>query len=488
MQKNTVRSNFEWGDFEVQAMAEGSDDPWGLKGSTKEQATPWAAPGGGAERPRTFGAAPPPLSSADVKYVGTRGQVFRLSFLRSILTILTFGLARFWMTTRLRRHYWSSVRVGGQPLEYTGTALELFIGFLMAVVILAVYLVVVNLGLSFLGFSLYSGGSFDMLTLLPVFAPLVAILPLTFWAQYRAIRYLLARTRWRGVRFGLEPGAWGYMWRTMGWTLLTILTLGLLYPLQRLNLSRYVTGRMHYGTLPFKQEGRLWPLMSWWLALWAGVVLAVLLPLGLGYLAQIGAGIDPLQEGGPVVFEGAAGPILGGFTFLAAGGLFLGYLAYQVHAFRYLHSNKVLGGASRALVKLSFWRVIGIYLGGALMIGLLTSLFSSILVFVAVFLFSVDPDFLQSVTTASPAELMETLLDPRRLTGLILLALIYLSIFAAVTALTQAYVTMPLLRAAVTSSTIEGLENAGRARQRDHDRQAEAGGFADALGAGVGPV
>ncbi|MEO0361863.1 MAG: DUF898 family protein [Pseudomonadota bacterium] len=427
-----------------------------------------------------WGGGPAAATSDRPEYAGTRGQVFGLALLRSILTILTLGLARFWMTTRLRRHYWSSIRVGGQPLEYTGTAIELFVGFLMAVVILATYLALANLMLFFIGLSYFQGHELGLQL------PLLAILPMTFWAQYRAMRYLFARTRWRGVRFGLEPGAWGYMWRCLGWAFATLFSLGLLYPSQQLNLSRYVTRHMRYGDLRFRQEGRLWPLMRVWLLFWGGLVLLVGAPALLGYFAYVGA--VAAGEGGEATAEAmgegfiawmlGASPLL----LLVVVGL---YLAYQVHAFRYLHSNKVLGGSSHASVRLSFWRVVGIYVGGTLVISIVGSLIAGI---VLAIVFAVAGADMQALSSVFEDGALAELLDPRRLGALIPIVAGYLLAIAVFMALYQAFITMPLLRAAVTTSTIHGLDAAARARQRDHDRQAEAGGFADALGAGVGPV
>ena len=81
-------------------------------------------------------------------------------------------------------------------------------------------------------------------------------MPLIFFAQYRARRYKLARSRWRGVRFGAEKGAWGYALRAMGHWLLTILTLGLMLPRQTFWLEKYKTDRSWYGDGRFVQEGR----------------------------------------------------------------------------------------------------------------------------------------------------------------------------------------------------------------------------------------
>ena len=55
-----------------------------------------------------------------------------LSIVNFILRILTLGIYHFWGKTEVRRRIWSAVRLNGEPLEYTGTGKELFIGFLVA--------------------------------------------------------------------------------------------------------------------------------------------------------------------------------------------------------------------------------------------------------------------------------------------------------------------------------------------------------------------
>ena len=82
---------------------------------------------------------------------GKRGQLFWLTFGRMLVTILTVGIGRFWMTTRLRKYHWSAFQLDDEPFEYTGKAVEKLVGFLIAVAILAVYLTVVNLALAFVG-------------------------------------------------------------------------------------------------------------------------------------------------------------------------------------------------------------------------------------------------------------------------------------------------------------------------------------------------
>lgn len=85
------------------------------------------------------------MSVLTTRFGGDRGDLFFLAMKTGILTLMTAGIYRFWATTRLRRWYWSSVRPGGAPMEYTGTALEKLAGFLLAIIILAFLLTAINL-------------------------------------------------------------------------------------------------------------------------------------------------------------------------------------------------------------------------------------------------------------------------------------------------------------------------------------------------------
>ena len=406
------------------------------------------------------------------KYVGRFWRLFWLALGQTFLTLVTLGVWRFWMMTRMRRYYWSSIRIDGEPLEYTGRPLEKLIGFLIAVVILAVLLVGLNLALAFVGLSYFEC---DPLAL----NALLVLVPLGFWAQYRARRYITARTRWRGIRFGLEPGAWGYMFHALGWWLATLVSFGLLYPLMQLGLARYTTNRTFFGDLRFEQRGGWWPLMKSWLlvwlptAVWAGYAIYLVRQAGIGGVDLS----DPDAAAEAVVADaGAAGFF---FLLLIWAGFF--FLRHNVFSFRYLTSHKSLGGVTTFASTLSVWRVIGIYLLGSLGLGVVASLILGLISLVGLgavyaLLGSVD---LESLAASVSPQIAPYL-------GVAGAVLSYLVAFLLMIALTHVFITQPLLRATVASISIENVAAAARARQRDHDEAAEAGGFADALGADVG--
>ena len=52
-----------------------------------------------------------------------------------VLRILTLGIYYFWGKTEVRRRIWSATHLQHQPLEYTGTGKELFLGFLLVLLL-----------------------------------------------------------------------------------------------------------------------------------------------------------------------------------------------------------------------------------------------------------------------------------------------------------------------------------------------------------------
>ncbi len=89
------------------------------------------------------------------RYTDATGAFFWLNFRIGLLTLITLGLYRFWARTRVWRYMWSATSPGGDPFEYTGTGLEKLLGFLVAMVILAVVLGIMQLLLFYAGMSFF---------------------------------------------------------------------------------------------------------------------------------------------------------------------------------------------------------------------------------------------------------------------------------------------------------------------------------------------
>ena len=377
-------------------------------------------------------------------FVGARRRLGRIALTTGLLTLLTLGLYRFWARTRLRRWYWSSIRPGGLPLEYTGNGFEKFTGFLIAVVILAVWLALVNLLTMF--------ASLNFLAT-PVYGYAVSIgllVPLWFWARYRARAYMLARTRWRGIRFGMDPRARGYALRACYHWALTILSLGLLWPRMTYRLEAFRTDRTFFGDKHFRQGGR-------WTALWPGYAPAYLLALAM---AGAGYASDPRA----------------GFAFLLLVPLFAVAVAfYRVRSLRLLTSAKSIGG-TRLSADIRPGRILRIVLFNGLAILILLTLPIAGLV-------AAEAMVLPAGTLSDPARLLA--MGPLGWAVIGALVLVYFALFLGWGVMRHVLITMPILRHYANGLSLDGAAALGAIRQAGPARAGSADGFAEALDVGA---
>jgi uncharacterized membrane protein YjgN (DUF898 family) len=201
-------------------------------------------------------AATPPVPA--VRFVGDRRAYWRLLVRGNALLAVTLGIYRFWFATDVRRYLWSNTEVAGESLEYTGTAVELLIGFLIAIAILIplyLALAIAALSLGRLG-QLASVMSFPLLFFLGQFA------------VYRARRYRLTRTVYRGVRFHQGGSALRYAVCASFWWILMLLTLGLGYPFAQSRLERFKMRQTYYGNLTGRFESSGLRLFAHGLPMW----------------------------------------------------------------------------------------------------------------------------------------------------------------------------------------------------------------------------
>ena len=216
----------------------------------------------------------PPPSPAAVSFTGDRKEFLRLVARGAGLELVTVGFYRFWLVTDIRRHLWSNTLIDGDAAEYTGRGKELLIGFLFALAILVpIYLAYFLIGIE--AERLQGFASFPLIAAFYVFGQ---------FAIYRARRYRLTRTVWRGVRFWMDGSAWAYAGRATLWALFAIVTLGIALPWRQAALERYKMRHSWYGDLQgeFVGQGSAFFKRIWWL--WPVVPFAIVVFPALPFL------------------------------------------------------------------------------------------------------------------------------------------------------------------------------------------------------------
>jgi len=208
------------------------------------------------------------------RFAAPEKPFWRLLIRGAMFLAVTLGIYRFWLATDVRRFLWSHTEIAGDGLEYIGTARELLLGFLIAVALL----VPINV-MFFL--AAFSRG------LLGQVAGTLALAVLALFGQfavYRARRYRLTRTVYRGIRFHQTGSAWRYAICALFWWAMIGVTLGLAYPFAQASLERFKLRNTHYGNLQGHFVGSGTRLFFRGVLLW----IVVVVPFVIGMMAAIG--------------------------------------------------------------------------------------------------------------------------------------------------------------------------------------------------------
>lgn len=228
-----------------------------------------------------------------IRFIGQDRPYWRILVRGAVLLIATLGIYRFWLITDTRRYLWANTEIDGESLEYSGTALEILLGFLVAIALL------IPLYLAFFLTAL-DVGTAGLMTVVAV----VALALIGQYAVWRARSYRLTRTVFRGLRFHQTGSGLHYAICVLFWWTMMAITLGLAYPFAQASLERFKLGHTHYGNLAGRFEGSGFQLLWRGLPLWFVVVAPMLIALS-ALLA-----VDWTQIGRLIQRGGATGDIL----------------------------------------------------------------------------------------------------------------------------------------------------------------------------------
>lgn len=391
-----------------------------------------------------------------VVFTGTRRELGGMLLRGYALLIPTIGLYRFWLTTWKRRFYWANTEIDGDTLEYTGHAIQLLLGFLMA---LAIFV-------PLYGLFFYLSTQSSEAAVAGYGGVAVLLWYLMGYAIYRARDFRLSRTLWRGIRFDQGGSAWGYALRRFGWSLLMLITVGLVYPFMAANLWDYRYRYSWYGDRQFGFSGSWKQLAAPFYVSY--IAIAVIGAVGLGMGSAMGA----LTTSGQ---PNAAGylPML-----IAAGLIGVMVLYYRSRELSRMFSSVRLGEAAltvRVSARALLWQYvlfglallaayIVLAIGGFVVLGALTAdAFAN---------GSFDPDLFMSHMRGSFITLIAIIFG-------------YLLILGAFSLMSELFIGLGFWKLIATGATITGIESLRSVRARGEDMALAGEGLADALNVGA---
>jgi uncharacterized membrane protein YjgN (DUF898 family) len=169
-----------------------------------------------------------------LEFRATGGEYFRIWIVNLLLTIITLGIYSAWAKVRRLRYFYGSTSLDGTSFEYHGRPIAILKGRLIAVSVYAVFVL---------------GGRFSpvvSLCLLPLF---VFGVP---WIVMKARLFQLRMSSWRGLRFNFHGNYMDALGAFIGWMLLAMFTLWILWPVALWKQTRYLLGNGAYGTERFQ--------------------------------------------------------------------------------------------------------------------------------------------------------------------------------------------------------------------------------------------
>jgi uncharacterized membrane protein YjgN (DUF898 family) len=230
-----------------------------------------------------------------LEFRGSGGEYFRIWIVNLLLTIVTLGIYSAWAKVRRLRYFYGSTELDGSSFEYHGTPIAILKGRLIAV---AAYAVIAILG------------QLSPVTAI-LFAPLVIFgVP---WIIMRARLFQMRMSSWRGLRFNFHGNYSGALGAFVGWPILAVLTIGILWPLALWKQVKYLLGNTAYGTQRFgflSTSGTFYRFCLIALAIVVGAIVAVAILaaviFGVSGIGQqlFGAGNNP-QDLVRVMFSAA---------------------------------------------------------------------------------------------------------------------------------------------------------------------------------------
>lgn len=284
---------------------------------------------------------------AALAHHGRTGAMAGLSLLNLLYNILTLSLWRFWGKTRVRRALWADTTLWGDPFEYTGTGAELFKGFLVAMLVVLVPLM---MALNVIEAMLSDGETLG-LPLLLAWQALGFFLLMA--GLYRARRYQLGRTLWRGIRASQAGSARRYGLMACGIVLAGILSAGWALPWGQARLERYRMNNTAFGDKSFVSAMDSRGLYGSFTLVWITALLAILGAAAVAWML-VKAGHPQFAAAGLILLPLVALP----------------YARYRARFYRRLAETTRFDGLAFAAPGIGTGNLLGLAMGNLLIVTL----------------------------------------------------------------------------------------------------------------------
>ena len=174
---------------------------------------------------------------------GNGKEYFGIVIINWLLTIVTLGLYYPWAKAKQLQYLYGTTDLNGDKFAFHGTGKEMFIGFLKALFLIALF------G-GFIALFIYL--EMPDLGIFAIYGSIALLMPFILHGSYR---YRMSRTSWRGIRFGYRGKRGELAGKFYLWAFFTIITFGIYGAWLSINLRTYLLNHVQMGNLKFKYSG-----------------------------------------------------------------------------------------------------------------------------------------------------------------------------------------------------------------------------------------
>jgi len=290
-----------------------------------------------------------------ILWLGEGREYFRIWIVNTALTILTLGFYWPWARVRSRRYFYSHTELNSQSFEYLAKPIPILFGYLIVL----------------FGIGIYNGSQF-------IHPALVLLVLLLFfciwpWLYWKAIRFRFHNSSYLGIRFQFKGTLKESYQINFLWSLLIIVTGGLIYPFIEYKRKNYVFNHLYFGQTPFQFKAEAGKFYIIYLIAYAVIIAVYMVLIGVIFIAAMGFGFAANASNGDGVMDsdalGFVLIILGGIAYFLLLLILTGvqvYLSTQI--LNYCLNQLKLANGIRIEAHIKFWEMLKIRITNLLLI------------------------------------------------------------------------------------------------------------------------
>lgn len=179
-----------------------------------------------------------------LSFHGEGSKYFVIRLLNAILQAVTFNFYYPWAKAAKLDYLYEQTEFAGSRFKFHGTGKEMFIGYLK---MLAIIIVIYG------GFWWAKANEQIVLGTLLLYGGLIVVYPL---AIHGTAKYRLSRTSWRGIFFGYRGELGELFAKFFIGVLISLFTLGIYWSWVEVDLRKYITKNIRFGSVEFDFVGK----------------------------------------------------------------------------------------------------------------------------------------------------------------------------------------------------------------------------------------